>query len=145
MEMTPGIWSIPDSILFAEAIVVYWRPRSYILVKYAITSKIVGDRGCIFLAEQNPCHPLRRESYCTLVPGHHDSWMRIEADCDKPKPWRVFLIKELPVVTVSCGVGAPPEAVVVNIVGPCVEKLPGGVGLVMSTSAGTMIGLSISG
>ena len=59
------------------------------------------------------------------MPGRHDSWMRVEADCDKPKPWRVFLIKELPVVTVSCVVGVPLEVVVVSIVGPCREKLPG--------------------
>ena len=33
--------------------------------------------------------------------------MRAEADCDKPKPWRAFLIKEPPVVTASCVVGVP--------------------------------------
>ena len=59
--------------------------------------------------------------------------MRVEADWDKPKPWRVFLIKELPVVTVSCGVGVPLEVGAVSIAGPCREKLPRGLGSVMST------------
>ena len=68
--------------------------------------------------------------------------MRAEADCDKPKPWRASLIKEPPVVTASCVMGVPCEAVVVNIEGPCREQLPRGVGLVMSTPAGTTIGSS---
>ena len=71
--------------------------------------------------------------------------MRAEADCDKPKPWRASRIKEPPAVTASCVAGVPLEAVAVNIEGPCREQLPRGVGLVMSTSAGTTIGSSTLG
>ena len=66
--------------------------------------------------------------------------MRAEADGDKPKPW--FLIKEPPVVMASCVVGTPHEAISVNIEGLCREQLPRGVGVVLSTPAGTVIGLS---
>ena len=82
---------------------------------------------------------------CTLVPGRQDSWMRAEAECDKPKPWRTSLIKEPPVVIASCAVGVPLEAVAVSIEGPCREQLAGCVGLVRSTPAGTTIGSSTSG
>ena len=51
--------------------------------------------------------------------------MRAEADCDKPKPWRASLIKEPPVVTASCVVGVPLEAVAVNIEGPAGSNYPG--------------------
>ena len=71
--------------------------------------------------------------------------MRAGAECDKPKPWRASLIKEPPVVIASCVVGVPLEAVSVSIEGPCREQLAGGVGLVMSTPAGTTIGSYTSG
>ena len=92
-----------------------------------MTSKIVGDRG-----------------WSHTAPVCQDSWMRAEADCDKPKPWRASRIKE-PAVTASCVVGVPLEAVAVNIEGPCREQLPRGVGLVMSTPAGTTIRSSTPG
>ena len=63
---------MPDRTLFAEAIVLYANPFSYISLKKSRISFRVGAEGCICLPAQNPPHLHRIELHWTLVFGLHE-------------------------------------------------------------------------
>ena len=88
----------------------------------------MGDMGWNCLEVQNLIHPQRRESYCTLVPGGHDSAIRVAVADGKPKPESASLINELPGGRVSCIVGGPCEVDAEFEVDPCMEQSTKGVG-----------------
>ena len=84
--------------------------------------------GCTCLKVHNLVYPWRRESYCTLVPGRHDSLRRIAVVGGKPKPESASPINELPGGRVSCRVGGPCEVDAEFEVAHCVEQSGEGVG-----------------
>ena len=88
----------------------------------------MGDMGWNCLEVQYVVHPRRRESYCTLVPGRHDSLMKVAVVGGKPKPESASPTNELSAGRVSCRVGGPCGLDAECEVGPCVEQFAEGVG-----------------
>ena len=84
--------------------------------------------GWTCLEVQNLVHPGRRESYCTLVPGRHDSLMRVALVGSKLKPESASPTNELPGGRVSSRVGGPCAVDAECEVDPCVEQSAEGVG-----------------
>ena len=96
---------MPDRTLFAEAIVLYANPFSYISLKKSRISFREGAGGCICLPAQNPPHLCRITLYWTVVFGLHEWQISYVACADMPKLCSMSLINALLKGPASCGAG----------------------------------------